>query len=77
MKAYQRAQAELRHALKNQKTITTKKLGKILNDMNISLKKDNDQLRRTFDRKAEVERQAAKKRKRQERAKLRSTNSAK
>lgn len=39
---YKEAQQQLRHALKNQQTISIPKLSKILQAMNISLKKNND-----------------------------------
>jgi len=38
---YKQAQSQLRYALRNQKTITTNKLSRILQTMNISLHKDN------------------------------------
>ena len=39
---YEEAVAQLKYALKNQQSIRTGKLNKILQSMNISLKKDNN-----------------------------------
>lgn len=39
---YEEAQQQLKYALKNQQTISIPKLNKILQAMNISLKKNND-----------------------------------
>lgn len=38
---YKKAQSQLRYALQRQKTISTNKLSRILQSMNISLHKDN------------------------------------
>jgi hypothetical protein len=47
---YKEAQAQLKHAINNQKTIRISKLAEILQSMNISLKKNNDEMRDTFER---------------------------
>lgn len=41
---YKEAQEQLRHALQHQKTISINKLSRILQVMNISLKKNNDSM---------------------------------